>query len=71
MRRRVDKRKSNGNDNRFSGQDGCRVYQDREFTADEVEFASAMETFRRMTGTKFPTCSQVLAVLISLGYRKC
>jgi hypothetical protein len=40
-------------------------------TPDEIEFGRAMETFRRTKGVRFPTCSQVLAVLRSLGYAKC
>lgn len=42
------------------------VYND-----DEVEFMKAMERFKREQRVPFPTCSQVLKVLLGLGYRKC
>jgi hypothetical protein len=40
------------------------------FTPDEIEFMLAMERYRRKHGRRFPTCHEVLAVLLSLGYRK-
>lgn len=40
------------------------------YTDDEVEFLKAMERFKREHCRPFPTCSEVLAVLQSLGYRK-
>lgn len=41
-----------------------------DLTDDEVEFGLAMEAYRREYRRPFPTCSEVLAVLKSLGYRK-
>jgi hypothetical protein len=40
------------------------------YTEDEVEFIRAMEEYRRTRRRPFPTCREVLAVLVSLGYRK-
>lgn len=44
--------------------DGCR------YTADEIEFMTAMDDFKRWRNRPFPTWSEVLAVVRSLGYRK-
>lgn len=41
-----------------------------EYTADEIEFIRAMDTFMKRTGKRFPTFTEVLAVAKSLGYRK-
>lgn len=41
-----------------------------EYGPDEVEFMLAVERFRREKNRRFPTCSDVLGVLKSLGYRK-
>jgi hypothetical protein len=40
------------------------------YTPAEVEFMTAMERYRREHHRPYPTCSEVLAVLESLGYRK-
>ncbi len=40
------------------------------YEADEVEFMLAMDRFKREKNRRFPTCSDVLLVLKSLGYRK-
>ena len=39
-------------------------------TPAEVEFALAMERYRRLKGRPFPTWHEVLAVAHALGYRK-
>lgn len=44
---------------------GERYYED-----DESEFIVAMERFMDRTGNRFPTWSDALAVLKTLGYRK-
>ena len=44
---------------------------DRFYSADEVEFMNALAEFKRASGKKFPTCSEILDVLRSLGYEKC
>lgn len=43
---------------------------DRDYAADEVEFMQAIERYKRSSGRNFPTCSEVLGVLRSLGYVK-
>lgn len=39
-------------------------------SAEAVEFGKAMDRYKRERQRPFPTCSEVLAVLRSLGYRK-
>jgi hypothetical protein len=41
---------------------------ERDYSADEVEFMQALEHYKRASGRMFPTCSEVLQVLRSLGY---
>lgn len=43
---------------------------DTPYTADEVEFMMALDKYKRDNRRPFPTCSEVLRVLVSLGYRK-
>ena len=43
---------------------------ERDYSLDEVEFMSAMDTYKRRSGRPFPTWSEVLEVVRSLGYRK-
>jgi hypothetical protein len=43
---------------------------ERDYTSDEIEFMSAIEQYKRLNGRMFPTCSEVLEVLKSLGYEK-
>ncbi len=43
---------------------------ERDYTADEIEFMKAMDEYKRRSGRQFPTWSEVLEVLRSLGYRK-
>lgn len=43
---------------------------EREYTDPEIEFMHAMEKYKRASGRMFPTCSEVLEVLIALGYEK-
>ena len=43
---------------------------ERDYSPDEVEFMQAMDTYKRSSGRMFPTCSEVLEVLKSLGYAK-
>jgi len=46
------------------------VTSERSYSADEVEFMNALSEFKRTTGRTFPTCSEILTVLRSLGYVK-
>ena len=41
-----------------------------DYEADQIELLKAMEKYQKDNNRKFPTYSEVLAVLISLGYRK-
>jgi hypothetical protein len=43
---------------------------ERDYTADEIEFMNAMETYKLQSGRMFPTWSEALEVLKHLGYRK-
>ena len=43
---------------------------ERNYTPDEVEFMNALAEFKRESGRTFPTCSEILGVLRSLGYEK-
>jgi hypothetical protein len=43
---------------------------EREYSDSEVEFMNALEVYKRKNGRMFPTCSEILEVIISLGYRK-
>lgn len=43
---------------------------EREYSPDEVEFMNALNDYKRKSGRMFPTCSEVLEVVRSLGYAK-
>jgi hypothetical protein len=43
---------------------------ERDYTEAEVEFMSAIDRYRRESGRPFPTWSEVLEVVRSLGYEK-
>jgi hypothetical protein len=43
---------------------------EREYDADELEFMQALDHYKRTSGRMFPTCSEVLEVLRSLGYQR-
>ena len=43
---------------------------ERDYTPEEIEFMHALERYKRANGRMFPTCSEVLEVLLSLGYQK-
>ena len=40
------------------------------YSAAEQEFMMACERYKRLRKRLFPTCSEILAIAISLGYRK-
>lgn len=44
---------------------------ERDYTPEEIEFMVALDNYKRASGRMFPTCSEILEVLRSLGYRKC
>lgn len=43
---------------------------EKEYNDDEVAFMNAMDQYKRSNRRPFPTWSEVLEVLVSLGYRK-
>ena len=43
---------------------------ERDYSIDEIEFMKAMDQYKRDNRRPFPTWSEVLEVLHSLGYRK-
>ncbi|QDV31616.1 hypothetical protein Spb1_35610 [Planctopirus ephydatiae] len=43
---------------------------ERDYSGDEVEFMKAMDDYKRKSGRMFPTWSEVLEVVRSLGYTK-
>lgn len=43
---------------------------ERDYSGDEVEFMSALDQYKRTSGRMFPTCSEILEVVRSLGYEK-
>lgn len=43
---------------------------ERYYSSDEVEFMNALAEFKQASGRLFPTCSEILGVLRSLGYEK-
>ena len=43
---------------------------ERDYTDQEVEFMNALDDYKRKSGRMFPTCSEVLEVIHSIGYAK-
>ena len=43
---------------------------ERDYSGNEIEFMLAIDYYKRKSGRPFPTWSEVLEVLMSLGYRK-
>jgi hypothetical protein len=41
---------------------------ERDYNDDEIEFMQAMDAYKRASGRMFPTCSEILEVIRSLGY---
>lgn len=41
---------------------------ERDYSEQEIEFMQAMDDYKRAAGRMFPTCSEVLEVVRSLGY---
>jgi hypothetical protein len=44
---------------------------ERDYSAAEMEFMKAIQIYKQQSGRNFPTWSEVLEVLQSLGYQKC
>ena len=43
---------------------------ERDYSLDEIEFMNALDDYKRTSGRMFPTCSEILEVIRSLGYIK-
>jgi hypothetical protein len=43
---------------------------ERDYRPEELEFMQALERYKRANGRMFPTCSEILEVVRSLGYQK-
>ena len=43
---------------------------ERDYTSDELEFMQALDRYKQSNGRKFPTCSEILEVVRSLGYQR-
>lgn len=43
---------------------------ERDYNDAEIEFMQAMDEYKRLSGRMFPTCSEILEVLVKMGYRK-
>ena len=43
---------------------------ERDYTNDEIEFMHALDAYKRANGRMFPTCSEILEVVRSLGYER-
>lgn len=43
---------------------------ERDYNAQEIEFMQAMDDYKQQSGRMFPTCSEILEVLMKIGYRK-
>jgi len=43
---------------------------ERDYGPEEIEFMRALEAYKRSSGRLFPTCSEILEVVHSLGYRR-
>jgi hypothetical protein len=43
---------------------------ERDYNGDEIEFMRALDSYKRASGRMFPTCSEILEVIRSLGYAK-
>lgn len=41
---------------------------EREYSDDEIQFMHALDAYKRTSGRMFPTCSEILEVIRSLGY---
>lgn len=41
---------------------------ERDYSNDELEFMNALDAYKRANGRMFPTCSEILEVIRSMGY---
>jgi hypothetical protein len=64
--RRIGERREKVNRRRQIDPTTC----ERDYSDAEVEFMHALDQYKRASGRMFPTCSEVLEVLMALGYEK-
>ncbi len=81
-RRRVNRRKTSTNDEIHAKHEVVEQRKverrrqidpttcERDYSDPEVDFMKAMDEYKRRSGRQFPTWSEVLEVLHSMGYRK-
>jgi hypothetical protein len=43
---------------------------ERDYQPEELEFMRALDAYKRASGRMFPTCSEILEVMHSLGYQR-
>ncbi len=43
---------------------------ERDYSSEEIEFMHALDEYKRTSGRMFPTCSEILEVVRSLGYQR-
>ena len=43
---------------------------ERDYSDQEIEFMQAMDDYKQQSGRMFPTCSEILEVLMKIGYRQ-
>lgn len=41
---------------------------ERDYTDQEIEFMQAVDAFKHRTGNRFPTCGEVISIILDLGY---
>jgi len=73
LERRKDIRKENASKARKNSERRRQIDPttcEREYTDDQITFMKAMDQYKRDNRRPFPTWSEVLEVLQSLGYRK-
>ncbi len=66
VERRILKRRAKVNRRRQIDPTTC----ERDYSGEELEFMNALDNYKRTSGRMFPTCSEVLEVIRSLGYDK-
>ena len=84
QRRKLSDRRSGEGDTSYQGSERRKTHRrkvarrrqidpttcERDYNDEEIDFMKAMDTYKRQSGRQFPTWSEVLEVLRSLGYRK-
>ena len=43
---------------------------ERDYNEQEIQFMHAMDEYKQLSGRMFPTCSEILEVVMKLGYRQ-